>query len=166
MTMIDVQKDAEARTLTVTARFDAQPQRVWQVWADPRTLERWWGPPTYPATIVDHDLSPGGSVTYFMTGPEGDKFRGWWRIGAMEAPYTLEFEDGFADDAGRPNPDLPVSRIRVDLAPDGESATRMVIVSTFPSTEAMEQMVAMGMEEGLCAALSQIPALLGPEAVR
>ncbi|MGI3199016.1 SRPBCC family protein [Streptomyces sp. GLT-R25] len=59
MTVIDVQKNPEALALTITARFDALPARVWQVWEDPRQLERWWGPPTYPATVVDHDLSPG-----------------------------------------------------------------------------------------------------------
>ena len=48
-----------ALTMTITAEFDAPIERVWQLWADPRQLERWWGPPTYPATVVDHDLSPG-----------------------------------------------------------------------------------------------------------
>ena len=37
------------------------------------------------------------SVTYFMTGPEGDKHHGWWRITAVDAPKSLEFIDGFAD---------------------------------------------------------------------
>ena len=71
MTVTDVRKDPDALTLTITSVFDAAVDRVWQLWADPRRLERWWGPPTYPATFVDHDLTPGGRVTYFMTGPEG-----------------------------------------------------------------------------------------------
>lgn len=85
---------------------------------NPRQLERWWGPPTYPATFVDHDLTPGGTVTYFMTGPEGDQPRGWWRVVAVNAPHSLEFEDGFADDAGKPNQDMPTMTIRVTL--DGQ----------------------------------------------
>ena len=60
MTVTNVHKDPDARTMTITAEFDAPVERVWQMWADPRQLERWWGPPTYPATFVDHDLSPGG----------------------------------------------------------------------------------------------------------
>jgi hypothetical protein len=35
-----------------------------------------------------------------MTGPEGDRHRGWWRVIAVDAPRALEFEDGFADDDG------------------------------------------------------------------
>ncbi|WP_261556372.1 SRPBCC family protein [Frankia tisae] len=160
MTVIDVQQDPAGRTLKISTRFDAPPARVWQIWQDPRQLERWWGPPTYPATVIDHDLSPGGSVTYFMTSPEGDKHYGWWRVTSAEAPHRLEFEDGFADDAGRPNLDLPTTTVRVQLTADGEAATVMTIESNFPSTEAMEQMVAMGMVEGMSAALGQIEALL------
>ncbi|MEJ7695518.1 MAG: SRPBCC domain-containing protein [Candidatus Limnocylindrales bacterium] len=47
MTVTAVRKDPEDLTLTITAQFDASPERVWQLWADPRQLERWWGPPTY-----------------------------------------------------------------------------------------------------------------------
>ena len=73
MTITSVQKDPDARTMTITADFDASVDRVWQLWADPRQLERWWGPPTHPATVVDHDLSPGGKVSYFVTGPDGQR---------------------------------------------------------------------------------------------
>ena len=95
MTVTDVTADHEALTLTLTSRFEAPVERVWQVWADPRQLERWWGPPTYPATVTEHDLTPGGRVGYYMTSPEGDRHGGWWRIHTVEAPHGLEFEDGF-----------------------------------------------------------------------
>jgi len=155
-----VDKNPETLTMTVTAEFDAPVDRVWQVWAAPRRLERWWGPPTYPATVVDHDLTPGGRVTYFMTGPEGDKHRGWWRVLAAEPPHRLEFDDGFADDGGNPDPALPTTRAVVTLEEQAGGRTRMQITSTFPSKEAMEQLLAMGMEEGISAAIGQIDQLL------
>lgn len=159
MTVTSVRKDPKALTMTVTAEFDAPIDRVWQMWENPRLLERWWGPPTYPATVVDHDLSPGGSVTYFMTGPEGDQPRGWWRITTVDAPHFLEFEDGFADDNGNPNPALPTMTIRVTLS-ERAGHTRMDIETKFASAEAMAQIIAMGAEEGMKAALDQIDGLL------
>ena len=163
MTVTSVHKNPETMTMTITAEFDAPVARVWQLWEDPRQLERWWGPPTYPATVVDHDLTPGGAVTYFMTGPEGDQPRGWWRVLEVDAPRHLAFEDGFADDAGNHNPDLPTmtNRVSIDEQPGG--GTRMSIETTFPSVEAMEQMLAMGMEEGLALAVGQIDDLLRTE---
>ena len=160
MTVTSVEKDAESLTMTITAHFAASPVRVWQVWQDPRQLERWWGPPTYPATVTEHDLTPGGSVAYFMTSPEGEKHHGWWKVTSVDAPHGLQFTDGFADASGAPSPDMPVTTTTVSLAEESDGKTRMQITTKFPSTEAMEQLVAMGMEEGMSLALGQIDDIL------
>ena len=160
MSVTGVVKDPVRRTMTVTAEYPSPVERVWRLWSDPRMLERWWGPPSHPATVEDHDLVPGGSVTYFMTGPEGDRHRGWWRITAVDEPHRLEFEDGFAGPDGAPLPDMPVISARVDLASLPDGGTRMTITSTCPSTDAMEQLLTMGMEEGLRLAVGQTDALL------
>lgn len=160
MSVTSVHKNPEALTMSITSTFDAPVEQVWQVWADPRKLERWWGPPTYPATVLDHELTPGGRVTYHMTGPEGGQHGGWWRVLAVEAPHRLEFEDGFSDSAGEPNPDMPTTTTRVSLTERAEGGTTMAIEATFPTLEAMEQLIAMGMEEGITLAVGQIDGLL------
>ena len=159
MTVTNVDTDAEARTMTITARFYASVDRVWQVWSDPRQLERWWGPPTYPATVTEHDLRPGGTVTYAMTGPEGDRHGGWWLVRTVDPPHALEFEDGFADADGNPSRDMPTAVIRVVLS-ERDGGTEMEITTAWASVEAMERMLAMGMEEGMSAAVGQIDDLL------
>ncbi len=160
MTVTAIRKDPASLTLTIDAEFDASPERVWQLWADPRQLESWWGPPTYPATVDAHDLRAGGRVEYHMTGPEGDQPRGYWEIEEVEPPYRLVFRDGFADDDGLPNDDLPSAESHVTITPIDDGRTRMTITGIFPSLEAMEQLVAMGMEEGLAQAVGQIDAIL------
>ncbi|MGH2477491.1 MAG: SRPBCC family protein, partial [Candidatus Limnocylindrales bacterium] len=89
MSVISVDKDFDSLTLTLVAEFDAPIERVWQLWADPRKLERWWGPPSYPATVESHDLTAGGEVTYFMAGPAGETSRGWWRVTSVDPPKSL-----------------------------------------------------------------------------
>jgi uncharacterized protein YndB with AHSA1/START domain/pimeloyl-ACP methyl ester carboxylesterase len=160
MTVTAVRKDAQALTMAIDAEFDAPPERVWQLWADPRQLERWWGPPTYPATVTSHDLAPGSRVEYHMTGPEGDQPRGYWDIVEVDPPRSLVFQDGFANDDGSPNTDLAGTTARVTITELGGGRTRMSIQSQFPSTEAMEQVLALGMEEGLKQAVGQIDAIL------
>ncbi len=160
MSVTNVTKDPEALTMSITSRFDAPVERVWQVWADPRRLERWWGPPTYPATVTEHDLAVGGRVRYFMTGPEGDRHAGYWDVVEIDAPRRLSFRDGFADETGSPNDALPrvESTVHLTALPDG--GTEMVIEARFPSVAAMEQLLEMGMEPGIVAALGQIDAIL------
>jgi uncharacterized protein YndB with AHSA1/START domain len=62
MSVIRVEKDFDNLSLILVAEFDAPIERVWQLWADPRQLERWWGPPTHPATVEKHHLVAGGEV--------------------------------------------------------------------------------------------------------
>jgi uncharacterized protein YndB with AHSA1/START domain len=160
MSAVDITKDIENATLVVTSVFAAAPDRVWRLWADPRQLERWWGPDPYPATVVDHDLRPGGHVAYFMTSPEGDQHKGYWHVLEVEPPHRLVFEDGFADDAGEPNDDLPVSRAEVTIEMVDDGHTRMTITSVYDTAADLEQVLAMGMEEGIRTAVEQSHALL------
>ena len=166
MTVTAVRNDPQALTMTLEAEFDASPERVWQLWADPRQLERWWGPPTYPATFTRHDLSPGSHVEYHMTGPEGDQPRGYWDVVETDPPRWLVVRDGFANDDGTPNDELPRNEVRTTIEDVGGGRTRMSIVSIFPSAEAMEQVLAMGQEEGMKQAIGQIDAILAETAVR
>ena len=166
MTVTAVRKDPQALTMTVDAEFEASAERIWQLWADPRQLERWWGPPTYPATVTSHDLKPGGRVEYHMTGPEGDQPKGYWDVVEVDPPHGLAFRDGFANDDGSPNTDLPLNTARVTIEEIGDGRTRMTIQSTFPSTEAMEQLLGFGMEEGLKEAVGQIDAILAADPIR
>jgi uncharacterized protein YndB with AHSA1/START domain len=79
VTVTAIRKDPHRLTMTIEAEFDASPERVWQLWADPGQLERWWGPPIFPATVTQHNLAPAGRVEYGMMGPRATGTAGTWR---------------------------------------------------------------------------------------
>ena len=159
MTIVSSTQDPEALTFTIVAELAAPPSRVWKLWADPRQLERWWGPPTWPATFEQHDVVVGGGSRYYMTGPEGEKARGWWRFVSLDEPRSIEFDDGFSDESGLPNPEMPTIRGRVELE-EIAAGTRMTVTSQFATVEQMEQLVQMGMVEGMTQAMGQIDDVL------
>ena len=159
MPVTDVKQDLDARTLTITAEFAAPVERVWQVYADPRQLEKIWGPPTFPATVVEHDLTPGGRVTYFMTGPEGEKFAGYWKVTAVDKPRSFAFEDGFADENLNPDPDQPVAT-SVYTFTERDGRTHATYVSTYETVEGLQAVLDMGVVEGSTDAINQIDELV------
>jgi len=159
MTVISSTKNAEALSFTLVAEFDASVERVWQIWEDPRQLERWWGPPTWPATFEKHEFTPGGEASYYMTGPEGERAGGWWRITDIQPPNRLEFDDGFADENGDPVESMGTTHASVMLEDIG-GRTRMTVNSVFESEEQMGKMLEMGMEEGMQEAAGQIDGIL------
>ena len=161
MTVISTTKDPDALTLTLVAQLDADPDRVWDVWEDPRKLERWWGPPTFPATFTRHEFTVGGESRYFMTGPAGETPRGWWRIDAIDKPRRLEFANGLAGEDGEPMPGVEPMAGHITFV-DVDGGTRMTAVTRFTDVEQMQTMLAMGMEEGMTQAIGQIDGLLAP----
>jgi uncharacterized protein YndB with AHSA1/START domain len=147
--------DLDTLTLTITAQFAAPVERVWALYADPRQLEKVWGPPTYPATFVDHDLRPGGRMTYYMTSPEGERFGGWWEISEVDEPRSFTFKDGFTDADLTPAPDMPVSD-NVYAFEAASGGTRAVFTSVYTSADDLQRVLDMGVEEGATSAINQI----------
>jgi uncharacterized protein YndB with AHSA1/START domain len=159
MTIVRVEKDYDSLSLLLVAEFGAPIERVWQLWADPRQLERWWGPPTHPSTVEKHDLAVGGEVTYVMTGPDGEQSRGWWRVTAVDPPTSLEFTDGFANRDGTPNAQMPTLAVQVRLT-EQAGATRMELRFTFESSEHMERLDRSGAFDVFPQSVGQMDALL------
>jgi uncharacterized protein YndB with AHSA1/START domain len=155
MPITSVTSDAEALTLTVVGDYAVPVERLWQAFADPRQLERFWGPETWPATFTRHDMAVGGRSEYYMTGPDGTRAGGWWRYLAVEPGRAFEVEDGFAHEDGTPNDAMPTMRMRYTFEATA-TGSRFTSVTHFASMEAMEQLVAMGMMEGLRSALGQL----------
>lgn len=160
MPVTNITSDLDNRTLTITAEFAAPVERVWQVYADPRQLEKVWGPPTFPATFHAHDLTPGGRMNYIMKGPDGEQYAGIWEITAVSAPRRFEFDDAFADTDFNKNTDMPVSKNVYTFEPSATGGTTATYVSVYASAEGLQQVLEMGMEEGATESINQIDVLL------
>lgn len=159
MPVTSVHQDPESLTMTVVADFTAPLERLWDAYADPRQLEKFWGPPTYPATFTRHDMVAGGRSAYAMVGPEGDTSRGYWDFIDVKAPHSFEVRDGFSRPDGTPNSEMPSMRMTFEFEAT-ESGSRLTTTTFFNTAEELEQLLGMGMEEGMREAMSQIDAVL------
>ena len=160
MSVTSVEKDPTALTLTVTADLDATVERVWQLWADPRQFEQWWGPPDYPATVVDHDLRTGGRITFFTAGTEGERHVSTWEVIEADPPRHLELRDADVDDDGRPNDGNAMTAMIITIGERDGGGAVMAIRIHFDSQAGMEEVLAMGVEQGMRIVFSQIEAVL------
>lgn len=158
--MINSHKDVDKLTLTFVAEFPATVERLWQVWADPRQLERWYGPPEWPATFEKFEFEVGGEARYYMTGPGGEKARGWLQLTAIEPPRRLEYDDAFADDKGEPIGQKTHSVVTLEPI---DAGARMTTVTRFVDLTHLEETVKMGVTEGWLSALEQINDILASD---
>lgn len=160
MPVTSVTRDTDALTMIVVADFSADVERLWEAYVDPRQLERFWGPPTWPATFTRHDAAAGGRSTYQMTGPDGDSHGGYWEWLSVDPFRSFEVRDGFATSDGQPNTELPSMRMRFVFEGSADGS-RVTTTTYFNSVADLEQLVEMGMDEGLREAMSQLDAVLG-----
>lgn len=153
ITSMDIDRDT--LTSTIVAEFPVPRSRLWDAYVDPRHLERFWGPPSWPATFYRHDVRPGGRSEYFMTGPEGERAGGYWEFLTVEHLESFEVLDGFTHDDGSTNQEMPTVRMRFDFQDRGGDC-RLIITTTFDSAQELDQLIAMGMQEGTSQAMGQI----------
>lgn len=154
MPLSSVIKDPAELRLTVVGDYAVSQARLWEAFTDARQLERFWGPPTWPATFTRHELRVGGRAEYYLTGPKGERWSGSWRFLAVDPIDSFEAADG-EDNAE--DETMPAS-MKFSFETTG-TGSRVTIVTWFSSLEAMEQTLP-GMEEGLRAAMPQLDEVL------
>jgi len=159
MPVTDITTDPEALTMTLDAAFDAPVDRLWAAFTDPRQLERFWGPPGWPATFTEWDFSVGGRARYHMTSPRGEASRGAWEFLKIDAPASFAVNDSFVDEDGGPMDGFPAMRMVFSFE-STDAGSRLRNVTYFTSLEALEQTVAMGAVEGSRMAIDQLDAVL------
>lgn len=159
MPVTAVTTDTDALTIEVVADFTVPVRRLWDAYLDPRQIERFWGPPEYPATFVRHDGHPGGFTSYYMTSPEGERFWGYWKWTSVAECSSFEVRDGFAHDDGTPNTEMPEGLMVFEFT-ETALGSRLTCTSHHDSLEDLEQVLGMGQIEGMRAAMGQIDAVL------
>jgi len=159
MPISSVTSNPDALSLTVVGDYPVPVERLWEAYADPRQLEKFWGPETWPATFTRHDMAVGGRSHYYMTGPDGSRSSGWWHFLTVDPGRRIEVQDGFAEEDGSPNENMPTMRMVFTFEPTS-TGSRFTSVTHFTSVEAMEELVKMGMVEGLESALGQLDDVL------
>jgi uncharacterized protein YndB with AHSA1/START domain len=98
-------------------------------------------------------------MTYYLISPEGDRSGGWWEITDVDEPRSFSFRDGFADADLQPLPDLPTAQNTYSFeAVDG--GTHAVFTSVYATAAGLQQVLAMGVEEGATSAINQVDDLL------
>ncbi|QKJ18082.1 SRPBCC family protein [Microbacterium hominis] len=159
MPVTDITTDPEALTMTLTAEFAAPVERLWNAFTQPSQLERFWGPPGWPATFTEFEFVPGGVARYRMTGPAGETSRGGWEFLRIDAPRSFEVLDAFVDEDGKPIEGMPSMRMTFTFEAT-ETGSRMHNVSYFASADALDEVIAMGAVEGSRMAMDQLDAVL------
>ena len=149
-------------TLTIVRPFDAPRELVFGAYSSAEAIKQWFGPDTWPVTYCEMDFRPGGKWHFCMTGPEGEE---GWSIATYDeivAPERIAYRDAFSDAEGNVVP--PESQVTVLLEEDGPNRTILRSTGVYASKDALEQVLAMGVEEGMGMVFNQLDQYLAKQA--
>ena len=159
MPVTSVTTDPESLTMTLVAEFPVTVERLWNAFTEPAQLERFWGPPGWPARFTHHDFTVGGTANYHMTSPRGERSGGRWEFLAIDPPRSFEVVDAFALDDGSVNPNLPSMRMTFEFL-DSPVGAELRNTTYFTSLDGLQQVVEMGAVEGATMAFNQLDRVL------
>jgi uncharacterized protein YndB with AHSA1/START domain len=115
-------------TLTVRREFAAPRQLVWDCHTKAELLDRWYAPKPLTTQTRHMEFKPGGYWHFAMLMPNGEAF--WSRMDyqAIDPIDAYQALDGFTDESGVVNPDMPRSRqeSRFTDAPRGTLVTTVI----------------------------------------
>ena len=152
-------QDLANKQLIVHRSFNASIKLVWKAFTDSSMLDQWWAPKPWRAETKSMDFREGGFWLYCMCGPEGEAHWGRTDYHKIVPLDYYEGVDVFCDESGNPNYDMPQSAIKATfIAKGGETEVRMV--TQFPTVEQMEELIKMGVEQGLAMAFENLDGVL------
>jgi uncharacterized protein YndB with AHSA1/START domain len=83
---------AESREIVSARVFAAPRESVFNAFADPARLPRWWGPKGFTNTIHQFDLKPGGRCRLTMHGPNGADYHNEKEFTEVVKPERIVFQ--------------------------------------------------------------------------
>jgi len=151
--------DKEKNTITIKRQFAAKRQLVWDCYTKSELLDRWFAPKPLTTKTKFMDFSEGGHWHYAMVEPNGQEYWGRMDYQTIQRVNNYTSLDGFCDDTGALNPALPRSKWNVTFS-DVVTHTLVATVVSYTSSEALQQVVNMGLKEGLISTLERLDELL------
>ncbi|GAA4303875.1 SRPBCC domain-containing protein [Compostibacter hankyongensis] len=149
----------EEKAIAIKREFAAELPVVWDAFTKSEILDQWWGPKPWKARTKTMDFREGGTWHYAMVGPNGEEHWAVMNYHAIDERKNFTGQDGFADEQGNVNKDMPQSNWRVSFTGKGDK-TLVEFQLTFDDLDQLEGLIKMGFKEGLTIAMEGLDDVL------
>lgn len=144
------------RAVLMTRVFDAPRQLVWDAFAKPELLKRWFGPHGHSLAVCDVDHRVGGAFRFVIRRPDGVAIGMRGRYVELLAPERSVHIESFDD--------FPGESTVTAVFTEQDGKTTLTATVEYPTTQ-VRDMVAPQMEPGAAESYDRLEALLAETAV-
>ena len=157
--LFDFIVDNDQKTMTIKREYDAKRQLVWDCHTRSELLDQWFAPKPLTTKTKSMDFREGGHWHYVMVDPSGPEYWGRLDYQTIRPIDNYTALDGFCDASGALNPDLPRAEWNVSFF-ERDTRTLVENIVSYPSAEAIQQVIDMGMKDGMTSTLERLDELL------
>ncbi|NOT72067.1 MAG: SRPBCC domain-containing protein [Hyphomicrobium sp.] len=151
--------DKDKHTMTIKREFDAKRQLVWDCHTKRELLDQWFAPKPLTTKTKSMDFRDGGHWHYVMIDPSGSEYWGRMDYRTIRPIENYTAFDGFCDATGALNPNLPRAEWDVTFT-ERATSTLVHTVVAYQSAEAIQQVIDMGMKDGMISTMERLDELL------
>ncbi|SFW19009.1 SRPBCC family protein [Chitinophaga sancti] len=149
----------ENNTLTIQREFLADRAQVWDYYTKSELLAQWYAPDPMIITTQVMNFHEGGYWHYKMADQDGNVYYGMTQYKKIDPRYELSFFDAFCDENGKIDINIPGADWTVTFTERGDKILVQSVL-TFQSLADLEQILEMGMEDGMRATYETLDKLL------
>ena len=157
--MNKTQFERDGNRLILKRSFNAPISSVWRAWTEAELLDQWWAPKPWKSETSHMEFKVGGCRLYAMVGPEGEKHIGRTDYRSIDFLTLFSGEDAFCDENGHVNSSLPIAKFQNEFSSISEN-TLVTVTTEYASEESLQQVIDMGMKEGLNMAYENLDKVL------
>ena len=124
----------DPREIVSSRLLEGPPAQVFQAYAQPERLARWWGPSGFRSSFHAFDFRPGGDWRFTLHGPDGSDYPNHNRFVEIREPGLIVIEH-----LAQPHHFIAT----VTLAPEGSGQTRLGFRMRFDTAAERERVAAV-----------------------
>jgi uncharacterized protein YndB with AHSA1/START domain len=90
--VVNLSAEEQSRTVVSTRVIDAAITDVFDAYANPEKLVRWWGPHGFTLTTESIDLNEGGHWRFVFHGPDDRDYKNHIVFSTIDAPHRFAID--------------------------------------------------------------------------
>ena len=156
----------DKKSLKVERQFTATQEKLWEAYSTEEMLNQWFAPHGWECTTKELNFENGGKWVYSFkcvdeqqTEFYGMEMPGQLTYDSINPKSSFGYTDEFLNDDGTVNGEMPGSHTELQLI-ENDEGTLLSFTTTYTSEEALQQVIEMGMQQGLDESFDKLGNLL------
>ncbi|HDE9941809.1 TPA: SRPBCC domain-containing protein [Staphylococcus aureus] len=149
----------EDNKIIFSRTIEAPIEKVFDAYTTKELFGKWFHPKGASTKVFRFNAVSGGDAFYAIKTPTMTSYT-LAEYKTVKRPYLIEYIDSFATPQGAKDTKMPSMKITLSFSKSNTTKTTVTSTSVFPTKEAAQQVINMGVEQGMNQTLDQLDALL------